>query len=309
MQKYRASNHVSFGGFILLLVLAVVAGAALGGVLFAVDYYIKFYLVLLFPIVAGAIAGGLLARGVYSAKVRSPFVAFLVGLICGVLIFAVYHVASYYIGFRNDVRAIYVENAGEEPTDTELNEFIDFVLEDEVNDTGFVGYLKLLADEGFSITRTASTSSSSGIDLQGDVVFAYWGIEILIAALFAAFIAARAAGEPFNEDANEWYGPAVYFATTSAKSRKELINAFKDGNFQDAGKLLTTQDIKYPRLDINVRRTRDGGNSQDTFVQVVHFQRRGRSSGVIKQGMLTPSDFESLQRGMVQGASNPTFTG
>ncbi len=307
MQKYRASNHVSFGGFLLLLVLAVVAGAALGGILFAVDYYIHFYLVLMFPILAGAIAGGLLARGVYSAKVRSPFVAFIVGLVCGVLIFAVYHVASYYVGFRGDVRAIYVENAGEEPTDAELTEFIDFVLEDEVNDTGFVGYLKLIAKDGFSITRTAS-SSSSGIDLQGNAVFIYWGVEILIVALFAAFMAARAAGEPFNEDANEWYGPALFYATTNAKARKELLNALKDGSFQQAGAMLTTQDIKYPRLDVNIRRTADGGNSQDTYVQIVHFQRRGRSSGVIKQGMLTPSEFESFQRGLAQSSSNPTFT-
>ncbi|MCC6892940.1 MAG: hypothetical protein IT321_08985 [Anaerolineae bacterium] len=308
MQKFRASNHVSFGGFLLLLVLAIVAGAALGGVLFAVDYYIHFYLVLLFPIVAGAIAGGLLARGVYSAKVRSPFVAFIVGLVCGVLIFAVYHGLSYYIGFRNEVKGFYVEDFGEEPTDAELNEYIDFGLQDAVDDTGFVGYMKLVADQGFSITRTASTSSSSGIDLQGNAVFAYWGVEILIAALFAAFIAARAAGEPFNEDANEWYGPAMYFATTNAKGRKEFLNALKDGNFQQAGAMLTTQDIKYPRLDVNIRRTRDGGNSQDTYLQVVYNQRRGRSSGVVKQGMLSPSDFESLQRGMAQGAQNTTFT-
>ena len=104
MQKYRASNRMSFGGFILLLVLTIISAAALGGILFALDYYLHFYLVLIFPMAAGAIAGGLLVRGVYTAKVRSPLVAGIVGLLCGVLMFGVYHVASYYSHQDLDLR-------------------------------------------------------------------------------------------------------------------------------------------------------------------------------------------------------------
>ena len=306
MQKYRASNRMSFGGFILLLVLAVISAAALGGILFAVDYYAHFYLVLMFPMFAGAIAGGLLTRGVYSAKVRSPIVAWLVGLICGVLMFGVYHFASYYVGFRTDMRKAYVENVGQEPTDAEFDEVLDLLLKDEVGDVGIMGYLKLTAKEGMSITRTAS-SSSSAIDLQDEWVWVYWGVEILLAGLFAAFIAGRAAGEPFNEDSNDWYGPAMFFATAPGKSRKDVVNAFKDGNFQQAGMFLTQQDIKYPRIDVNLRRSKDGSSSQDTFVQLMYSQRRGRSSG-LKSGMLSSSDFESLQRGMSQAANLPPTT-
>lgn len=306
MQKYRASNRMSFGGLILLLVLAVISAAALGGILFAVDYYVHFYLVLMFPMFAGAIAGGLLTRGVYSAKVRSPIVAWLVGLICGVLMFGVYHFASYYVGFRTDMRKAYVENVGQEPTDAEFDEVLDLLLKDEVGDVGIMGYLKLTAKEGMSITRTAS-STSSAIDLQDEWVWVYWGVEILLAGLFAAFIAGRAAGEPFNEDSNEWYGPATFFATAPGKSRKDVVNAFKDGNFQQAGMLLTQQDIKYPRIDVNLRRSKDGSSSQDTFIQLLYSQRRGRSSG-LKSGMISSSDFESLQRGMSQASNLPPTT-
>jgi hypothetical protein len=139
-------------------------------------------------------------------------------------------------------------------------------------------------------------------------VWIYWAVEILLAGLFAAFIAARAAGEPFNEDTEEWYGPALHFASATGKSRKDLINALKDGNFQQAGMLLTTQDIKYPRLDIQMRRSKDGGSSQDTFIQVMYSQRRGRSSGTMKSGMISPSEFESIQRGMSQAAATPMNT-
>ncbi len=306
MQKYRASNRMSFGGFILLLVLAIISAAALGGILFALDYYLKFYLVLVFPMVAGAIAGGLLTRGVYTAKVRSPLIAGFVGLLCGVLMFGVYHVASYYVGFRTEMRNLYIEQVGETPTDAEFNTELDALLEDETGDKGILGYLKFTAAQGMSITST-TRSSSTPMELQGNVVYGYWIAEILLAGLFAAFIAGRAAGEPFNEDAEEWYGPAVQFATATGKSRKELMNALKDGNFQQAGMLLTQQDIKYPRLDVNIRRSKDGGSSQDTFVQVMYSQRRGRSSG-IKSGMVSQSEFESLQRGMSQAPSIPTPT-
>ena len=306
MQKYRASNRMSFGGFILLLVLAVISAAALGGILFAVDYYLHFYLILIFPMFAGAIAGGLLVRGVYSAKVRSPLIAGLVGLICGVLMFGVYHFASYYVGFRTDMRAAYVENVGKQPTDAQFDKALDLLLEDEVGATGIMGYFKLLAKEGITITSTSSyASTSKGETLKDNLVWAYWGVEILLAGLFAAFIAGRAAGEPFNEDANEWYGPAVRFAAATGKSRKELVHAFKDGNFEQAGMLLTQQDIKYPRIDVNLRRSKDGGTSQDTFVQLMYSQRRGRSSG-LKSGMISSSEFESLQRGMSQAPSLPT---
>ncbi len=309
MQKYRASNRMSFGGLILLLVLAVISAAALGGILFAVDYYAHFYLVLMFPMFAGAIAGGLLTRGVYSAKVRSPIVAWLVGLICGVLMFGVYHFASYYVGFRTDMRKAYVENVGQEPTDAEFDEALDLLLKDEVGDVGIMGYFKLMAREGITITSTSSYSSSTskGETLKDNLAWGYWAVEILLAGLFAAFIAGRAAGEPFNEDSNEWYGPAMFFATAPGKSRKDVVNAFKDGNFQQAGMLLTQQDIKYPRIDVNLRRSKDGGSSQDTFVQLMYSQRRGRSSG-LKSGMISSSDFESLQRGISQAANLPPTT-
>jgi len=308
MQKYRASNQMSFGGFILLLVLAIIAGAALGGIMFALDYYLHFYLILLFPLVGGAIAGGLLARGVYTSKVRSPFVAGLIGLLCGVLMYGVYHAASYYIGFRTDMRAAYVKNAGEEPTDAQFNKALDELLQEDVGDTGIMGYLKETAKEGITITSTSSYGSSSSTDtLKGNLVWGYYGVEILLAGFIAAGIAGAAAGQPFDEDAGEWYGPAMFFASAGKKSRKELLNALKVGDFQQAGALLTQQDIKYPRINMNIRRSRSGSNTQDVFVQLTYNTRRNRPNN-LKKGVITTSDFESLQRGMNQAVANPSPT-
>lgn len=307
MQKYRASGRMSFGGFILLLVLAIISAAALGGIMFAIDYYLHFYLVLMFPMFAGAIAGGLLTRGVYSAKVRSPIVAGIVGLLCGVLMFGVFHAAKYYVEFRSNIREIYAQRFGETLSDADLESYISTNLQKEVGDTGISGYLKYTAKQGISITDAVPTSSSSPMELKDNVVYGYWVVEILLAGLFAAFIAGRAAGEPFNEDTEEWYGPAVLFATTTAKSRKDLMNALKDGNFQQAGMLLTQENIKNPRIDVNIRRSKDGGNSQDTFIQLAYRQRNNRVS-TIKTGMVSASEFESIKRGMAQAPSTPQPT-
>jgi hypothetical protein len=295
---------MSFGGFILLLVLAIISAAALGGIMFAIDYYLHFYLVLMFPLFAGAIAGGLLTRGVYSAKVRSPIIAGIVGLLCGVLMYGVYHAASYYVGFRTDMRNAYIEQIGETPTDAQFDRELDALLKDEVGETGIVGYFKFAAKQGLSITSTSPSSSRSPMELKDEIVYGYWVVEILLAGLFAAFIAGRAAGEPFNEDTEEWYGPAVLFATTTAKSRKDLVNALKDGNFQQAGMLLTQENIKNPRIDVNIRRSKDGGSSQDTFIQLAYRQRNNRVS-TIKTGMVSASEFESIKRGMAQAPSTP----
>ncbi len=96
MRKYQPSNRVPFGSFILLALLAIVGSAVVGGILWALDAYAHFYLVIVYPLIAGGIVGGVLVLGVRVGKVRSPFIAMLIGLVCGVLIYGVYHYASYY---------------------------------------------------------------------------------------------------------------------------------------------------------------------------------------------------------------------
>jgi hypothetical protein len=304
MQKYRASNRMSFGGFILLLVLAIIGAAALGGILFALDHYLHLYLILIFPMFAGAIVGGLLARGVYTAKVRSPLVAWFIGLICGVLMYGVYHVASYYVGFRSDIRDNYAQENGKTLSDTALDKYIETTLQRQVGDTGIVGYLKYTAKEGITITSTTYGTKTGTDTLKGNLVWGYYALEILLAGLVAAFIAGAAAGQPFDEDAGEWYGPPVLFATAPKNSRKDFVNALKDGNFQQAGTLLTQQDIKYPRVNMNIRRSKNASSTQDVYIQLTYNTRRNRPNN-LKKGVVSASEFESIKRGMAQAPSIP----
>lgn len=295
MRPYRASNKAPFGSLFLLLIVALVVGAILGGILFAVEHFTSFYLVLLFPLLAGAMAGAALRVVVTASKVRSPFVAAFFGLVAGLVILLTYHAASYYIGFRGDIREMLVEQGEENITDADLDTFIDLNLKREYGEGGFMGFLRLAADEGFSITRTVS-SSSSGIDLQGDLVWGYWAFELLIAMITAAAIAWRAAKQPFDENSGHWYKEAEMVGRASHKVRKELVNAFKDGRYPEAGRMLTRGDTKYPLVEVTTRRSPDAG-AQDIYVTLNYFQRQGRGNA-IKTGLISASELDMLVKAM-----------
>lgn len=303
MQTYRASNHIPFGGFILLVLVGVAVAIGAGLLLWAAENLLNIYLIVVFPLAAAAIVGGVLGLVVRAGKVRSPLFAALVGLLAGLLMYGTYQFAGYYITFRNDAREAYIENTGRTPTDEALNRELDGLLEDEVGAGGFIGYLQLVAREGFSITRSfSSSSSSSGVDLEGTGVWVYWGIELLVIVIITAALARKPATEPFDEDDNVWYGAQELIGVTSSKARKPLIDALESGDFRGAGGMLTVEDIKYPRTELYVRRSPVvNAMPQDVFVSVNQAQRRGRTN-TVKTGVITPTELDWLT-GAMQGVS------
>jgi hypothetical protein len=295
MRKYRASGAAPVGGVILLLVAAIVGGLVLGGIMWGIEHFANIYLIVVFPLAAGALAGGLLALIVRSAKIRNPLIAGLAGLIAGLVVIGTYHFATYYITFRGEARAALEETGAKNLTEAEVDELTDSFLLDEVDDTGFIGYMKLAAQEGITISRNLSSSSSSGFTLQDTGAWIYWGVELLAVVLIAAIMAARAAGEPFDEKGGAWYGGQQLIGVANPKSRKDLVNALKNGDFQGAGRLLTTQQLKYPRIEVYTRRSQDA--MADVYVLVHNVQRQNRST-LASQGIISASELERLQRAM-----------
>lgn len=311
MRSYRPSGAISAGGFILLLLLAIIVGAIVGGILWAVDNYAHLYLVIAFPILAGGIAGGLLTLVVRGTKVRNPLMAGLMGILAGLIMYSVYHYAGYAVTFRGQLRDAFVQETKKTPTEADLDDLEKLVFQDhDIKETGFVGYIKWSADTGFTVTNSTtptSTTSESDIEIQGNVAYGYYALEILIAALIAAALPFNAAREPFDENANTWYAKPTVFAVASTKSRKALMQALKDGNFQQAGSLLTKEQIKYPRIEIWARRS-PNSSAEDVMLIVNHMQRRNRPNK-IKSGMVSAADLESINRGITQGvAPNPVVS-
>ena len=72
--------------------------------------------------------------------------------------------------------------------------------------------------------------------------------------------------------------------------------------------MLTTQDIKYPRTELMIRRSPvQNSLPQDVFVTVNQVQRKGRST-VVKSGIISPTELDWIRRSM-QGVSQPSSQG
>ncbi len=239
MRSYRASNRIPLVGFLLLIVVGGAAAVGLGLALWEISSLMNF-LAIIIVLLTGLILGGILSLVVRIGKIRNPLVAGLIGLLLGVLLYGVYQYAGYYITFRDEARAAIAENAGKTPSDVVLDKQLDTILQGEVGNTGFFGYLLLNAKLGITLT-SSSTSNTGDVEITGAGVWIYSGLEMLLVVGFAIFGAARAARQPFDEEASEWYGKPTYFASASTKSRKALVSALKDGDFQTVGGLLTTR--------------------------------------------------------------------
>lgn len=290
MKRYRASNRVPFGGLLLLLIGAVFTAALLGGLLFAVSHLI--YLIVLFPLIAGFLGGAIMAAIVRTGKVRSPIIAGLFGLVAGVGIIGVYNFAQYYIDFRNEARNAIIEDSGDDITQQEIDEIIDFVLEDEVGDTGFIGYLKFSAREGTTISR-----GSSELKLDETATWIYWGAELVVVALIVAGLAFSAARQPFNEEAGEWYPEARRIGSVAWRSRKDFLKMLKSGDTLQAVKLISLEASKPPRLDVLVQQTPSALQTDVILVvRNVKLNRRNEITNDVLKGVLTANEFASFSR-------------
>ncbi|NOG52111.1 MAG: hypothetical protein HND48_23745 [Chloroflexi bacterium] len=165
---------------ILSLILSVLVGAAMGGLLFGADM-IGFYLILLMPLAVGALVG--LATSFPAVPGRIPTFPLLVVALIGCAAAVVVYWGATYLQYREEFVKVAQENiaVGRDEALALLPEFE----QEAYGTTGFPAMLALLAEEGLSITRTGSSSSSSGLLLQGGIAYAYWIGEIVLMVIVA----------------------------------------------------------------------------------------------------------------------------
>jgi hypothetical protein len=298
MRAYKPSGKVPIGGFLLLLIATLIGSIVTGLILFAVEYYLNLYLVFVFPILAGFIAAAFMMAAIQVGKIRNRWVPFLLGILGALLLYSTYHFAGYYIGFRGVIQ----EEVRQELTQEELTELTDEILEDEYGYPGFRGYMEYLTESGMNISRTLSASSSSGIDLVGSGVWIYFGLELLIIMLVMAFATRRRAGQPFDENSEQWYGPPTLLAVADFKgnARKDFTQTWKSGNSAALGRLLTTFDVPYPRAEVYTRMSPAANSTSDVLLLTKFVYRRGRNAQAGWEGMLTVAELDTLKKQMGQ---------
>ncbi|HEX2619737.1 MAG TPA: hypothetical protein VHL11_06310, partial [Phototrophicaceae bacterium] len=150
MTPYRSSGRAPILGVILLLLLTVIGGVAIGAVAYFISKFI--YLIVLFPLVMIALGGGIISFAVKRGKIRSRPITLIFGVLMAVLIYGSFRIGEY-LGFQEDLYNMAVEEVGSDNfSRDDLIQFMDDQLEEETGDTGFIGFTKYSAQQGIDIS-------------------------------------------------------------------------------------------------------------------------------------------------------------
>ncbi len=248
MKPYKPSNIAPTEGIKILLVVSILAGLVTGAVTAGITQLI--YLFFLFPLVMGGAGGTAVAWGIKKGKVRNPIIGGVFAAATGLFIYAAMNYANY-LFFRQEIsKAIVNEirtSTSNEPEQVDnIDQIIDKFIKDYSGESGFLGYLKFLANQGVKLTR-----GSSKIEFAGEnAAYINWSLEIFIIESTAIWLAVKAANRPFCEEANDWYGEEKLRGTATLDSQENLLNLLKSDDFSRAGVLVSQKDLPLPRLDI-----------------------------------------------------------
>lgn len=223
MQEGQSSRRLSRKGILLLIIASLVGGVVIGG--FAYVAANMMYLAVVFPLAlayAGTVA---MDWAVTRGKTRNQVVAGAFGLLLGLLIFATYQYGQY-VSFREEAGtfvAYTLEEQLEGLTFSEhekaVEDVIDEVLRVQTGSTGFLGYLRITAQEGIRLAWWFGSDADFTVDFGtqwGPV--ATWIYRVTELAAIAGLImvgATVAAGRPYCERCDDWWGDTQHICPGS----------------------------------------------------------------------------------------------
>ncbi len=167
-------------GLILAIVGGAIAAVAMGYVYFLVANKVHIDYIIVLALVVGAIVGAVVGLLAKAGGLRATVIVFMIAFVFGVIGYG----ARYYFELNDTLNTI-IDQTGATRAEVEAQ------LASLYPPGGFIGYLSVVADTGFSITSRGSSSSTSSStpDLQGTAAWALLGVEALAAGLAAGFVA------------------------------------------------------------------------------------------------------------------------
>lgn len=231
---------------VLLLVAAIVGGLVVGGVVAFISQFI--YLIILFPILMGAVAAFIMSAGVKFLKIPSAGLAAFVALVLGLVLYTSLHYGQYLL-FVQEMHTVVEQELG--ITDAaSANELIDLFLAEETGATGFVGFILVEVDAGFSVERTTGSSS---LPISGPIIWVYWFIELAVITGMALVAAVGTSAKTFCKVCEEWY-TSERLGSVPRQAATQFLQAVEMDDFKQAHDMVQAEAIPAPSLEVYLRR-------------------------------------------------------
>ena len=242
MRTYQPSNIAPSQGVAILAISSLVSGVAIGGATAFISKFI--YFIVLFPIGMGFATGAAMGLAVKKGKIRNPITALGLGVLGGLVTYGSLMYGQY-MNFQQETEKI-MEREYNVTDKNQAKEQINNFLQQETGSSGFVGFVKMSAKEGITISRR-----SSSFQIKDNFAYLLWLIELGIVGFLAASIPFKSANEPFNEEGNEWYGEKQWVGSATEESKDDLIRLLNMDDMSGAAALLSSQtDLPTPRIDV-----------------------------------------------------------
>jgi hypothetical protein len=290
MREHKASGKAPALGTVILLVLAIVGGLAVGWLYFQVSRF--FYLVLLSPVAAGFLLMFIMNIGVSVAKVRNAALAGGFGLLAAFIVVFMHHQQSYDVTFMNEMRAE-AEAAGlTDLSDSTLRGFSNKFFESEGLPTGLWGFISLEAREGITIAGRRGGS----FKISGWAAWIYYFLELAIVCAIAGIAAASASSEPFDEANEEWYEsakPMLYFPFHDGEKLVQLLSTKR---YTEAGTIGARQPNASEHVQLLMANTAsEKARYLVIEVKVIDTDEKGKKTEkTLRKGMINRDDFRTL---------------
>jgi len=281
MKSYKPSNITPPEGVKNLTIVAIATGIIGGGIVGFISQF--FYLILLFPIVMGGVAGTAIAMTVRVSKVRNPILAALFGSLTALITYASMNYVQY-MTFKQELRKEIIAESGKSD-DAKIDRLTNDVLKEATGDTGFVGYIKFLAQQGINrVDRSGEGSKSNE-----DTTWIYWMIELAIIDGIAMHFAFAAARVLFCEEGNDWYADRTWSGCVELSHKDEFLGLLKSENYTQASKLVLPQEaLGLPRLDLYLQSC--AASPLSDFVLTVSLRYDNVESNDLIEGLITHRD-------------------
>lgn len=240
--------------------LVVTLFAILGGIVFGViTRYISnyFWLLILFPIIVGFIAGFFYALGIEVFRVRSAGAVVVAGLLMGLFIY----LTSFYLQYLEFMESLREFMAGYDDPIL-LDHDLFHMNAQKGEELGFWDYLRLRADEGFSIGKIGRR----GIPVSGVFAWLYWLIEAGLSGFVIAGAGLGVRNRPFCEKCQDWYQSGTLLGSVAPEQMPAFGQAIEQGNYEQAGALIQPDYSGPLRLDVYLARCKN--SAQELVLRV-----------------------------------------